>query len=100
MAVIITAVKLTRVTLKLMFADWVNDLGKCFFFCLIRCQHSQSHLEMVWRDSFSRFSNNFYRKLLTLRFLPGLLCFALTYCPWVSKDGYLVTVYITNIIIS
>ena len=28
----------------------------------------------------------FYRKLSPLRFLPGLLHLALTYCPWVSED--------------
>ena len=29
----------------------------------------------------------FYRKLSPLRFLPGLLRFAPTYCLWVSEDG-------------
>ena len=33
----------------------------------------------------------FYRKLSQLRFLPGLLRFAPTNCPWVSEDGSPVT---------
>ena len=48
------------------------------FFGWIGSQHSQSRLEMVWRDSFPSGFSHFSWKLTPLWFLPGLPRFAPT----------------------
>ena len=51
----------------------VRRLGKIiqgFFCCSIRSQHSQSHLEMVWRDSFPRGSYSFIENFRSYHFCP------------------------------
>ena len=51
----------------------VRRLGKIIqkiFFCSIRSQHSQSRLEMVWRDSFPRGSFTFIENFRSYDFCP------------------------------
>ena len=56
------------------------------FFCSIRSQHSQSRLEMVWRDSFPRGSYTFIENFRRYDFCPVYFVLPRHNCPLVSKD--------------